>query len=190
MKGTFRPGDCLEFERPALTAIRRGDILIYRGKTLRGEAEEHVHRVIRILPAGWITRGDNNSKADAIAVTPEDLLGRVVRYQRRMRTRPVPGGVQGRLRAGVLHARTFIIKGFRTLARPAYRLLRWSGIVARFWRPRMRQVRVNGPHGYGIKFVHGRKTVAIWWPEESHFTCRKPYDLILYRKKPFDEFYR
>lgn len=190
MKGTFRPGDCLEFESPVRTAIRRGDVLIYRGKNPRGEVEECVHRVIRILPTGWITRGDNNPEADTIAVTPENLLGRVVRYKRRMRIRPVPCGTQGRLRARVLYVRTFLIKRIRTLARPAYRLLRWSGIVARFWSPRMRQVRVEGLHGYGIKFIHRRKTVAVWWPEESRFTCRKPYDLIFCGKEPFAEFFR
>jgi len=40
-------------------------------------------------------------------------------------------------------------------------------------------VRLVTDDGPLVKYVHGRRTVACWWPETQRFWCRRPYDLVV-----------
>jgi signal peptidase I len=142
-----------------------------------------VHRVIAVRPGGFVTRGDSNPAFDNDLVSPERLIGRAVAFERRGRRIRVRGGTGGFILASI---RQFIRRTwpsfFRVIRfpfRPAYRLLRWSGIISAIWKPRLTAVRFRSSSGQFVKYVHGGRTVAMWWPERRSFRCRRPYDLII-----------
>jgi len=189
MLGTFRPGDYLTLESVAFDSIRPGDVVVFRGVNQEGEPDQIVHRVVAIQLDGLVTWGDNNPWADTDLVLEEDLLGRVVRFERDGRTRPVHGG-----RWGLMHFRTLRTRHrlrwrsrrlIVSVGRWPYRLLRSSGLVPRLWQPSITTVYLTTEDGPVVKYVCGGRTVARWWPEANRFRCRKPYDLIIARpEKP------
>jgi signal peptidase I len=142
-----------------------------------------VHRIISVRSGGFVTRGDSNPAPDVDLVSPELLIGRVAASERRGRKVRVSGGTGGFVLASARRffrrvARSF----FRVVCfpfRPAYRLLRRSGIIGSIWKPRLTAVRFRSSSGQFVKYVHGGLTVAVWWPERRNFQCRRPYDLII-----------
>ncbi len=173
MSGTFRPGDLLYVETVALEDIRSGDVVLFR--TPGDEGIYMAHRVWARTEAGLHTRGDAHSLPDPTPVTAERLVGRVRFYEREGRVRPVRGGRAGRLWVVLLRLRRRLL---RAMGMP-YRLLRRSGWVRRLWRPSIDLVCLKGAEGLMVKYVHGDRTVACWWPEDGRFWCRWPYDLVL-----------
>jgi hypothetical protein len=142
-----------------------------------------VHRIIAVRSGGFVTRGDNNPAPDKDFVSPERLIGRTVAFERRGRRVCVCGGTGGYVIASArrFFRRTcrFFFRVVRFPLRPAYRLLRQSGIIVAIWKPRLTTVRFRSPSGPFVKYVRGSRTVAIWWPERRSFRCRRPYDLII-----------
>jgi signal peptidase I len=142
-----------------------------------------VHRVIAVRSGGLVTRGDNNPAPDNDLVSPERLIGRAVAFERRRRKVRVCGGARGFV---IASGRRFFRQGARYFSRvirfpfrPAYRLLRRSGIIGAIWKPRLTAVQFRSPSGSFVKYVRGSRTVAMWWPERRSFRCRRPYDLII-----------
>jgi hypothetical protein len=103
------------------------------------------------------------------------LVGRVSFVIRDGRTRRVWGGRWGRLRARLLRLRRRVLP----IAGWPYRALRASGMVRRFWRPRITQVRLSTDEGPLTKYLHRGRVVARWWPARGHLWFRKPYDLVI-----------
>ena len=187
MRSVFRPGDRLEITPTTLAKLRRGDIVIFWNHDPTARSNRTVHRVIRTVPGGVITRGDNNNQEDDIVVPAADLVGRVTHRERDGRVRRIQGGWPGLLYANLFRAvypRWRQLKrgswlGIARLGRWPYRWLRRSGLVARFWHPQVQRALFQTQRGPVVKYVVGARTVAYWWPERQHFSCRKPYDLVL-----------
>jgi len=185
MKGTLRDGDFLTIETIAPTSIRVGDIIVYRNTLVLEDQETlHIaHRVMAIVPGGILMRGDNNPTYDVHLVRPADLMGRVTHVERAGKRRPVQNGQIGLLRGKSLHAKraaqqwawrmTVLVGG------KAYRRLKKSGIVQRFWRPSVIQVALQTPDGPMIKYISRGRTVASWWPQSRRFQVKHPYDLVI-----------
>jgi signal peptidase I len=184
MKGTFCPGDCLRVAPVPLADVRPGDVVVYRGANHHREpedAEELVHRIVALAPAGLVARGDNNPSADTTLVTADSLVGRVTHVEHDGKTYPVQSGWVGLLRACILHARQPIWRWVARLGRRPYRALRESGVAPRLWQPSVLKVRLATENGPLVKYVCRGRTVACWWPTEGRFKCQKPYDLVLQR---------
>lgn len=152
-------------------------------ETSEPESRLLVHRVIAARSGGLVTRGDNNPASDNDIVSPELLVGRVFALERRGRRIRVRRGTGGLILASI---RRFIRRtgrsSFRVVRfplRPAYRLLRRSGIIGAIWKPRLTAVWFRSPSGPFVKYVRDGRTVAVWWPESRSFSCRRPYDLII-----------
>jgi hypothetical protein len=175
MLGTFREGDILLVAPTTLEAVKPGDVVAihWSGKGLRVPVV--THRVKKRTEVGLVTQGDHNPTPDSEPVQSRHLVGRVCFLIRDGRNRRVFGGWRGRLRATLLSA----WRRVRPFAGWPYRALRRSGIVRRFWRPRLEQVHLETNEGPLVKYVHRHKVVARWWPGRRHLWCRKPYDLIL-----------
>ena len=75
MTGTFRPGDRLVIEPVPISAVVAGDVVAFVPPTDEVAQYPWVHRVVAVTSGGLVTRGDNNSRADAPLVTEENLLG-------------------------------------------------------------------------------------------------------------------
>jgi signal peptidase I len=72
MHPTIRHGDHIEVAACAGSELRRGDVVL--AATSRGLT---AHRILRILPEGIITRGDNAIHRDSL-VEAASILGRVM----------------------------------------------------------------------------------------------------------------
>ena len=115
----FREGDLLIVKPIASGMIRCGDCIVYQR---RGDGEAVVHRVANIRPE-LITRGDNMPRADAEAVKPEWILGRVTTCLRGNKSFRVRGGPLGGRRAWIVY---ILRKLARRLVRAVYMpLQRW-----------------------------------------------------------------
>jgi signal peptidase I len=185
MLGTFRPGDRLIAEPVPITAIRPGDVVVYRGREELGQPERIVHRVVAVTPGELVTQGDNSPYVDAEPVHPDTLLSRVTHVERDGRVRRVWGGRWGLLRARALHAwwvgHRLGWRLLRIMGRRAYRRLREGGLVRRLWRPAATRIRVEAEDGPLVKYVHRGRTVAWWWPKTESFRWHRPYDLVIPR---------
>jgi hypothetical protein len=175
MAGTFLPGDHLIYHQVPFKKIRRGDVVL-----IASGQNEVVHRVIEISSGGLITCGDANSSPDPDTATPQTLIGLVSYYERKNVIRKVAGGNAGLLWLAWLQSRRKLIRLLRIFGGWFYRRLRASHIIQFFWRPKICQLSFQTPGGKLIKFVVRGKTVATWEPQRSRFTCRRPYDLIIF----------
>jgi signal peptidase I len=185
MLGTFRPGDRLLAEIVPLTAVRPGDVVIYRGQEKEGKPERIVHRVVAVTAGGLVTRGDNNRQVDKGLVTQDVLVGRVTHRERGGRVRPVWAGCWGVLQLWARRAwrrvRRLGWQLLRLVGAWLYRWLRTSGLAGRLWRPTITRLLVTTGNGPLVKYVHRQRTVARWRPATGRFSCRRPYDLIILR---------
>jgi signal peptidase I len=187
MKGTFRIGDCLIVEPVSLNDISLGDVVVFC-KSERPSNNQVVHRVVKIVPGGLITRGDFNRIDDVLIVLEENLVGRVTYFERNGKRHPVQNGWQGWLRGQILHFwHPFWRKTWRYVIAPVgrreYRWLRDSGLVGNLWHPSVTKVYLETKQGPLVKYICNNQTVAYWWPKTNCFKCRKPYDLVLRREK-------
>lgn len=178
MKGTFKPGDRLSIEKIPFNQIRQGDLIIFR-KTINGQAEFVVHRVHAIETDGLVTRGDNLRGKDCGLVTADNLIGRVVRFDRHEKTLIVGNGFNGRLRAKWLHFRLIMKRLLKRAFRMPYRLLKKSGIVAKIWRPDIKMILFQTPDGPLIKYIHKNHTIANSWVSLNITQIKKPYELVI-----------
>jgi signal peptidase I len=73
MKPTLDESSVVTVERVAFTALRRGDIIVYRNNA----GVPIIHRLYEQHGARWLVLGDNNSSIDTEAVTAGNFVGRV-----------------------------------------------------------------------------------------------------------------
>lgn len=94
MRRVFQAGDRLYLEFRPLSEIRVGDIVCFVNPDSKVNV---VHRVIKVLPDGLVTCGDNNAKPDPQIVDATNYLGLVVRCLRQNRQIPVRNCLSGRV---------------------------------------------------------------------------------------------
>jgi signal peptidase I len=178
MKGTFKPGDKLTIEKVPLARIKKGDVMIFR-RTREEKSDFIVHRVADIAANGLVTRGDNCQFSDDGCLAAEDIIGRVVQYERRGKVRRTRNGAPGNLQASVLHGRLHAVRSLKFFLRKPYAKLRESGVIARLWQPDIEAVHFETPDGPLVKYMHKGKTVAICWKRTNRWLAKRPYDFIL-----------
>jgi hypothetical protein len=176
MQGTFRPGDRLEVESTSLDDLAVGDVILFHSNISDNAI---VHRIVESTSYGLVTRGDSNKSIDLNLVTAENILGRVMYYERTGQKRRVWNGQMGIYWAKWLHLREWLFCFFKMLGRGCYSLMRKNQIAHWFWRPTITQITLTLSGKILIKYLHNGRTVAHWWPSRHYFECRKPYDLVI-----------
>lgn len=174
MHAIFRQGHVL-YVRPESKKPRPGDVVVFR----RGE-EFVVHRVNTITPNGLQTRGDNNLRFDDFPIDEKLIVGIVNRVDDGKKARPVIGGLLGLFIARTRWGLTAIFNWMRPVIGAPYRWLKSSRIMAKFWHPKIVQVKTNSSSGPMIKYIAGGKTVATWIPSLKRFQCKRLYDLVIF----------
>ncbi len=183
MLPTFRPGQLL-YVQETIENIQPGDVIIFR-KSL--ESDFTVHRVVKQLGSGWLTRGDNNSRRDVLPVTLDQIIGRVEMVESNQRIWPVKSGFpvlwKVRLRWGLRVLKKWIPGFMKTI----YHNIRQSKIVYRILNKYLDKhlftIRLNTPTGTIIKTTYKGKTVARWFKGKKEMYCQKPFDLIIKREE-------
>ena len=179
MRGTLAPGDCLRVRAGSLGELQAGDVVAFR----RG-GRVWAHRVVALQDGhGW-TQGDGNWRRDAEPLAPDEVIGRVEEADGPLGRRPVAGGARGLRRARARHVVAFVRWGILSLAAPFYHALRATRIIPRLWRPEVQIVQFAAADGMRTKFIHRGQTVACWQVNPGRWTCRAPYDLVVFPPAP------
>lgn len=179
MHGTLKQGDSLKIKKTSLAELHLGDVITFTSIQRNNQTNELVHRIIKMLFIGPITRGDNNSKNDEEPVTEKNLIGKVTHYERNGKIHKVWNGRLGMLRARVLHGRLHLIRSMKFFLRKPYRLVKKTGIVAKLWRPEIQTIHFQTQDGPLVKYVHNGRTVAKYWKKNNHWWFRRPYDFVI-----------
>ncbi|MBN2106015.1 MAG: S26 family signal peptidase [Deltaproteobacteria bacterium] len=174
MRGAFKDGDCLLVLPVSFDDLQTGDVVAFDsgGRSI-------AHRIVGRQAGGYITQGDANPKRDRHCITPGQLIGRVVERERGGRRSPVRVGMQGCLQGALLRLANQVFRRIVLALTMPYRLISASRLATLFWRPQITTAHFSEGKRDFTKFIHRGKTVACWFPQESRWTCRKPYDLIL-----------
>lgn len=180
MRGTLKSKDILEIQPVCQEQINVGDIIAFHPHGSMNQSTPLVHRVIKITPEGWITRGDNNQAIDPETVPPKNLIGRVVSMERRGKVLSLRGGWVGKCRAQFITAKKGIMKIPNSFLRLPYQWLRKNGLIPKIWQPRIKELHFQTPDGLLIKFCTTQKCVANFWTASKRIAWRKPYDLVLF----------
>lgn len=176
MRSTFTPGEILHTQ-PSIKGIHSGDVVIYR----RGEGFI-VHRVVSVFPEGVQTRGDDNRQEDGF-VRFEDVIGVVKGVETSRGMQPAVGGFWGHQLARLRWGWRSILNWMRPWLGFPYRWMKTSRMVTHVWHPRISQIQVQIGSSVVIKYMARGKVVATWDPDHSRFTCRQPYDLVIFPPK-------
>ena len=182
MKGTFHEGDFLNIDTHASVKIQHGDVIAYRRLSKDGKIEEIVHRVIQISQGRLITRGDNNRRSDCYRVSQENVLGKVIAFERKGKVHHIRGGFRGLMLSQIL----FLIHNILYLISRTFKLSWWiyntGKLIKCFYTPSLRKIQFVTEDGPLIKLFHGKRLIARWWPQQDRFECKKPYDLVIRRE--------
>jgi len=181
MVPTFRPGHLL-YLRPDASDISPGDVIVFDNPSGNNYT---VHRVVSISGGGLITRGDNNRLTDLVPVLPDHLVGRVEMLEDQGRLQLVAGGRRGLWLARLGWGARWTGRRLRHLFWKPYNFIRNCApirkILQRWFSPYLTVTYLNTPDGPLVKTTFQERTVALWRPQQSHFECRKPYDLFVPR---------
>lgn len=174
MNPTLCELDVLEIAPYGNQPIRVGDVILFL--LFKGD-KPVVHRVVRISPEGIRTRGDSNNRMDTWVLSPEDIIGKVIRAVRGKRRRPIYGGTAGRAWSLGVGGFTMLV---RSLSFPYYFIARWGNLG--HWVPIqqwMRIITINKPSGTELQLVLGRWLVGRCNPGMDHWQIRRPFRLFV-----------
>jgi signal peptidase I len=179
MQPTFKPGQLL-YVRPDVEDIKPGDVLVYKQK------ERYiVHRVLDLDNDTFITRGDNNARADRNPVQRQQVVGRVEINEDKSRASTVKRGSLGLWQALFISLSKIAIPSLRLVIGWPYRVVKRTNILPRLWRPKIMRLRLQSGGGVIVKYIHNQKTVATWDMSKGTFGCKRPFDLVIC--DPLDE---
>ena len=179
MRGTLADGDRLIVRAVALGEVGLGDVVAFR----RG-GRIWAHRLVKIRDGQWWTQGDGNWRRDTEPLVGSEYIGRVEEADGSGGRRKVAGGSKGMRRATGWHVLAFVRWGVRSLLVPLYRLVRASRVAPLLWRPDVLVARFSTADGPRIKYIHRGHAVACWRADRQSWTCRRPYDLVLFPPAP------
>jgi len=178
MNPTLWPGDGLKIISCDGQRIRPGDVIVF---VPPGKEGKIVHRVVSVDSRGIRTRGDNNKNPDPWALTPDDILGRVVSVHRGSRRQRVFGGSIGEFCIFALRFSHLFGGIISFLLRPVYHRLGRSLLLSkklhRVLRPTV--VSFRRPEGIELQAVMGHSIIARRIPGRDQWHIRRPFRLFV-----------
>ena len=182
MYPTLRPGDGIELYTYKTTSeIKVGDVIVYPHPN---GATDVLHRVIRILPDGVITRGDNNNKIDPYRIRFDAIIGKVIAAKRRTRHIAVRGGRAGYLTHKLMLFRKYV--GPRALLpfRLVSNLTAASGLFHIFHSALdLRIIRIEKNRKSVRILVSGNRPIGRQMAGSSEWRIRFPYKLFVDKRR-------
>jgi hypothetical protein len=177
MRSTFKPGQVL-YVHPKAEGVQPGDVVVYQK-----DGEYIVHRVKTVQANSVTTRGDNNPRDDKEFIPLGQIVGVVEKIDDWGNLRPVTGGRMGLWLAHLRWGAIPFVNHLRRVTGAPYRWLKARHWIGRFWHPEIITIQLLTPEGIMVKYLVRGKTVATWQPQKAWFTCRRPYDLVIFPPK-------
>jgi len=182
MKGVFILGDFLHIDIFKIDDLNPGDVIAFKDIRENSKNDRIVHRIVKISNNALITMGDNNRNLDFHQVTPENLIGKVISYERDGKKYKVRGGLPGFYQAKIKYfIRRSIFWFYKKLTNISFirsflRLLLNNFFVSI---KKIKKIKVNSIEGSIIKWSLNGKTIAKKGPDVNDFYIQKPFDLII-----------
>jgi hypothetical protein len=179
MGPTLKAGDVLDIEPYSGREVLPGDVIVFISPV--EENKFIIHRVVSTQNNAISTRGDNNQKADAWLLSPEEIVGRVTHAWRGRSRRRIAGGLEGRMHAGVVRLFREGALLLKALCRPAYHYLASKGpfTIAFPLNKRLRIIEVRKDGGIEQKLVLGRQVIGKMGPNAGQWEIRSPFRLFV-----------
>jgi hypothetical protein len=179
MYPTIRSGDGLRVDKKYnFNQLRVGDIIVF--KNLEKDFNI-VHRILRKVENGYITRGDNNTKYDPNTITSELFIGRVYAFKRENKIIKVYGGFLGyffhKLMIGRMHVYPPVKKILKYIYKKtaAFGLFYWvNGTIIK---PETVYIEKNGIKQPNL--IWKGKTIAYKSLKTGKWTIRFPYRFFI-----------
>jgi hypothetical protein len=184
MYPTLKPLDVCEVIPPSDKKLRPGDIILFPQQT--GQPPT-VHRIIKHVENGFITKGDNNQAIDQGVVGPENIIGQVVSIHRGHKT--IRLDLHPLWRARLLFQKTLIALYSRVSQHACPVLLTKSAalakILAGWFEPwlSLRVVRYNSPRGTIARLVAGKLLVGEYDRTTQRWMIKAGYRLFVDERK-------
>lgn len=183
MKPTLIDGDLVEVVPYKQNTAKIGDIIYYQ-LPAANKKNATVHRVVRIIPEGVITRGDHNALDDADPIPSEFILGQVTAVWRGSHRRKVAGGYMGvayyKFYQFLLGCGNVILP----ILRPFYRILvRWDIIACclpQRFRPKIVEFR-DGEKKH-LQFVWRKRVIGEFDQNLGKWKIHPPFRLLFSEK--------
>ncbi len=167
MKRTLKNGDFLLIEYCPTENFYRGDIIAYRDEIKPKLNRIISHRIVNIKGEKFFTKGDNNKNPDMISVNTNNLIGKVIAYERNGKFHRVIGGMPGLIKARIWYF--FCHSGYLFFTK-----IKWilsakiiSESINRFWEHRIQKIKVNTKEGPVIKWIYRNRTLAQQLPNNT-----------------------
>jgi hypothetical protein len=171
MNPTLKNLDKLFYAPCENSKIKRGDIVVFLNQD---QNLKIIHRVIRANHMGIVTQGDNNSKADASVLRPDQIIGRIIYGERHNRKIRIYNGLPGTMQAARIRGIREIKECLFTFLKLPYHLL-----AGKFRLPLKTKVLVfQRPEGKEIQLVISKVVVARQLPGKD-WKIRPPFRLFL-----------
>ncbi len=162
--------------------IRVGDIIVYPhpDKTF-----DVVHRIIKIMDAGVITRGDNNNKIDPYVVRFADIKGKIIAIRRGKKSINIAGGIAGYIIHKIMLIRKYAVFYYKV---PISKL---SAVIANsklfnFLDPlfKVKIVYVNGKNGVNREILKlGTRAIGKRYGRNSEWFIKFPYKFFIKKER-------
>jgi signal peptidase len=176
MYPTVRAGDLLLLAPPDQFAPARGDVIVFR-VPVTGECI--THRIVRVVPGGFKTRGDNNSSIDPWVVEGSWIVGKVTAVERQAKRLVIEGGAGGYALFRLLRLRKALLRPLSRALSPGYQFLARAGHVSRIipLQERMRVISLRRPQGNELRLLLGTVVVGRLPPGATRWLIRRPFRL-------------
>jgi hypothetical protein len=171
MNPTLKNLDKLFYAPYKNSILKPGDIVVFFD---RDQNLKIIHRVISVNGMGIVTRGDNNSQADASIHHPDQIIGRIIYGERHNRKMRIYNGIPGTAQAACARWIRKIKKSLCIILKPPYYLL-----AGKLKLPLSEKVLTfQRPEGKELQLVMGKVVVARQLPGEG-WQIRPPFRLFL-----------
>lgn len=186
MQPTFKPSSLLFVHR--VTCVAVGDVLVFYDEY----NDKHVvHRVVKLVTGGFVTKGDNNLLNDPKLLTDDRIVGRVEFWEYNKKIRAVRNGHYAIVSALCLNTLWRIKNLCLKFLQLPYKALRSSGVFRYFFASwidtRLTIVQIETLEGQSIKVLLGSNVIAWKVASSLQAQYKKPYDLLLPKWKDMEK---
>jgi hypothetical protein len=174
MYPTFHDPEFLLLEKPSRNSLRIGDVIVFKTGHIKSLV---IHRIVGRIKDDFVTKGDNNSRIDAVAVPFDSIHGRAVGILTKKGVRPVSNGLPGYLLSRFHRVRLFIK---RYIIKP----LVWNAFTVRSRNAVTRYLFIK-PEFCVFMHVNGEQQIRLIWKNRviGYYSLQKNMAFIkrLYR---------
>ncbi|CAK0745063.1 signal peptidase I [Gammaproteobacteria bacterium] len=178
MNPTLREPEMMEVVPYDNRPLRVGDVIFFVPPQ---NEQPVVHRIVRVIPAGISTRGDNNVEEDRFLLQPPDIKGQVVAVWRGQKRREIAGGLPGQWISRWRHWLRIPDNGVSYLLHPLYSALSRRGLIAKWlptpFRPRIIVFQTQGQDQY--RLLLGKHIIGRYDEEKRQWQIQRPFRLLV-----------